>query len=122
MNNKKQIIEFYNCVKENCDLIIRLNTLKQEERNMENIAFKFLVFSLRDTYGQLETLHGIPEFKEDTPEYEFFNNMVNQSRHISNIADNVSKKIMPVNILYSEIKKYCEYMQDFYIKYSLVFK
>ena len=119
MNNKKQIIEFYNCVKENYDLIIRLNILKQEERNMDNLVFRFLVFSLRDTFGQLETLHGIPEFKEDIPEYEFFNKMVNQSRHISNIADNVCVGIVPVNILYSEICKYCEYMNDFYIKYSL---
>lgn len=122
MNNKKQIIEFYNCVKENSDLIIRLNLLKEEDRNMDNLAFRFLVFSLRDTYGQLETLHAIPKFKEDIPEYEFFNNMVNQSRHISNIASNVSKGILSVNILYSEMSKYCEYMQDFYIKYSLVFK
>ena len=28
----EQKIEFYNCVKENYDLIIRLNTLKQEEK------------------------------------------------------------------------------------------
>ena len=89
---------------------------------MDNLAFRFLVFSLRDTFGQLETLHGILEFKEDAPEYEFFNNMVDQSRHISNIADNVAIEIVPVNILYSETSKYCEYMQDFYIKYSLVFK
>ena len=45
--------------------------------------------------------------------------MVNQSRHISNMADNVSKGIIPVNILYLEMDKYCEHMQDFYIKYSL---
>lgn len=122
MNNKKQIIAFYNCVKENYDLIIRLNLLKEEERKMNNLAFRFLVFSLRDTYGQLETLHGIPELKEDIQEYEFFNDMVNQSRHISNIADNVSKGILPVNFLYSEMSKYCEYMQDFYIKYSLHLK
>ena len=106
MSNKKQIFALYNCVKENYDLIIRLNTLKQEGRNMENLALKFLVFSLRYTYGQLETLHGIPEFKEDIPGYEVFNNMVNQSRHISNIADNASKGIIPVNILYSEMSKY----------------
>lgn len=89
---------------------------------MENLALKFLVFSLRDTYGQLETLHGIQEFKEYIPGYEVFNNMVNQSRHISNIADNVSEGIIPVNILYSEMSKYCEYMQDFHIKYSLYLK
>lgn len=118
----EQKIAFYNCVKENYDLIIRLNTLKQEERNMDNLAFRFLVFSLRDTYGQLETLHGIPEFKEETLEYEFFNNMINQSRHISNMADNASIGIIPVNILYLELDKYCEYMQDFYIKYSLHLK
>ena len=122
MNNKKQIIEFYNCVKENYDLIIRLNTLKQEERNMDNLVFRFLVFSLRDTFGQLETLHGIPEFKEDIPEYEFFINMVNESRHISNIADNVATGILTPKMLYSEMSKYCEYMQDFYIKYSLHLK
>ena len=81
----EQKIAFYNCVKENYDLIIRLNTLKQEERNMDNIAFRFLVFSLRDTYGQLETLFGNPKFKEDILECEFFNNMVN---HISNMVDN----------------------------------
>ena len=84
--------------------------------------FRSLVFSLRDTFGQLETLHEIPEFKENTPKYEFFNNMVIESRHISNIADNVSIGIIPVNILYSEMSKYCEYMQDFYIKYSLILK
>ena len=39
---------------------------------MNNLAFGFLVFSLRDTYGQLETLHRIPKFNEDIPEYEFF--------------------------------------------------
>lgn len=122
MNNKKQIIEFYNCVKENYDLIIRLNTLKQEERNMDNLVFRFLVFSLRDTFGQLETLHGIPEFKEDIPEYEFFNKMVNESRHISNIADNVALGILTPNMLYSETNKYCEEMQDFYVKYSLYLK
>ena len=122
MNNKKQIIEFYNCVKENYDLIIRLNILKQEERNMDNLVFRFLVFSLRDTFGQLETLHGIPEFKEDIPEYEFFNNMVNESKHISNIADNVATGILTPKMLYSKMSKYCEYMQDFYIKYSLHLK
>ena len=52
---------------------------------MDNLAFRFLVFSLRDTYGQLETLYGIPEFKEETLEYEFFNNMINL---ISNMVDN----------------------------------
>ena len=118
----EQKIAFYNCVKENYDLIIRLNTLKQEERNMDDLAFRFLVFSLRDTYGQLETLHEIPEFKEDIPEYEFFIKMVNESRHISNIADNTSIGIILVSILYSEMDKYCEYMQDFYIKYSLILK
>ena len=44
---------------------------------MDNLAFRFLVFSLRDTFGQLETLYGILKFKEDIPEFEFFNNMVN---------------------------------------------
>ena len=89
---------------------------------MDDLAFRFLVFSLRDTYGQLETLYGIPEFKEDIPEYEFFNKMVNESRHISNIADNTSIGIIPVSILYSEMDKYCEYIQDFYTKYSLILK
>ena len=37
----EQKIEFYNCVKENYDLIIRLNTLNLEERNMSNLAFRF---------------------------------------------------------------------------------
>lgn len=111
--------ELYNCVKENYDLITRLNTLKQDERNMDNLVFRFLVFSLRDTYGQLETLHGIPVFKEDIPEYEFFNKMVNESKHISNIADNVATGILRPKMLYSEMYKYCEYMQDFYLKYSL---
>ena len=118
----EQKIAFYNCVKENYDLIIRLNILKQEERNMDNLVFRFLVFSLRDTFGQLETLHGIPEFKEDIPEYEFFNNMVNESKHISNIADNVATGILTPKMLYSKMSKYCEYMQDFYIKYSLHLK
>ena len=81
----EQKISFYNCEKENYDLIIRLNTLKQEEWNMDNLAFRFLVFSLRETFRQLETLFGIPKFKEDITEYEFFNNMVN---HISNMVDN----------------------------------
>ena len=119
---KNQINAFYSCVKENYNLIIGLLTLNESQRALEDNTFRHLLFSLRDTFNELETIHGVVTFTSDTKDYEFFNMMVEQSRNLSDVAKRVGNGTLEIKALYEEINNYCKYSADFQVKYALILK
>ena len=120
--NYKAVNGFIKCVKDNYSNTLKLLALGKANWKKENIAYCFYLANLRTSYDEMETMTGVPVFGEETPEYEFFNNMIKKSKHLSTIAENVFNGMLDTNVLFKEIEIYCENMTEFYCNYSLFLK
>ncbi len=117
-----QIQAFIDCVKKNYDLITKFNLLPIENRNLDHLVFKMLLYTLRDSFDEMEVLHGSFQFPKEIDEYAFFNKMLKNSKHLSNVANKVSIGEITISQLYEQMDLYCKDMTKFYTAYSLILK
>lgn len=116
---EKEKQAFVNCVKDNYDSII--NLLMIENKSLDNMAFRYCVLNLKNSYQELNTLGSI-HFDELVEHADFFNQLVKQSEMLSQCAGQFLDGKMDFQDFMKECQEYIKNSSDWVVFYSLYLK
>ncbi len=112
----KKIDRFIECVKDNYDTIMSI--YKMQYHNLENEEYKFLLLCLKNNGQRLP----VKCFSKTIEEYMFFNKMLDLSKKLSIIANNILEKHDEYISLENIMDEYCHNGSEWLAKSSLYSK
>lgn len=110
--------EFINCVKENYNLILKLNF--ELNKDLSNESFSLLVKKISETFKKLNLFE--QKFPEYFPEYDYFNDKIVKSKDLSKAAIELLNNQITIEEFIKVVDNYGDDDGLWLANYSLILK